>query len=271
MSMDNQPFVSVLMSVWNAGKDLEGALESLRTQTYQNLEILIMDDASQDGSCLILETYQMMDSRFNIFSNASNRGLTKSLNELSRHASATLFARMDADDIAEPDRIEKQVSYLMQHPEVGVCGTQGWLVNEDAQKETPLNVPVGMISKKQLLFHNPCLHPSLVIRRSVFEEVGGYDEHMKKSQDYDLLLRLSRVTKIANIPERLIHYRFSSVSYLRYGKKQEWFAIRARWNAVTGGGYPVFVGLFWIMLRCLWLLVPQTVKYRKTYGYGKKT
>jgi len=265
------PRVSVLLSVCNGESTIAQAIESILHQSFRDFELILIDDASEDRTAEILERYKQQDARIRITTHEKNLGLTRSLNQGITLASGEYVARMDADDVAEPDRLEKQIQYLLQHPEVGVCGTQGWLLNEDTQKETPLNVPVGMISKKQLLFHNPCLHPSLVIRRSVFEAVGGYNECMKKSQDYDLLLRLSRVTKIANIPDRLIHYRFSSASYLRYGKKQEWYAIRARWNAVVGGGYSIPIGLFWIMLRCFWLLVPQTVKFRKTYGYGKKT
>lgn len=261
-----QPLVSILLSVWNAVDGLEEALESLRKQTYQNLEILIMNDASTDGSTLVIEKFQQRDPRCRVFTHTENRGLTKSLNELAKQAKGEFLARMDADDIADLVRIEKQMHYLMQHSEISVCGTRGWLMNEDTGKESLLDVPVGALSKKQLIYHNQCLHPSLIMRRSVFEAVGGYDERFKRSQDYELLLRILRIAPIANIPERLIRYRFSSHSFLRYGKKQEWYAIRARMKAMRGGGYPIVYGVFWIFFRFIWLAVPQSIKFRKTYG-----
>jgi len=266
-----QPLVSILLSVWNGSDGLKDALESLRKQTYQNIEILIMNDASTDGSAVVIEQFKKNDSRCKVFTHVKNRGLTKSLNELAKQANGEFLARMDADDVAEPDRIEKQIQYLMQHPSVAVCGTRGLLMNEDNGTKTDMNVPIGIISKKQLIYHNQCLHPSLVIRRFVFETVGGYDERFKRSQDYELLLRILRIAPIANIPERLIRYRFSSHSFLRYGKKQEWYAIRARMKAMLGGGYPVWFGLCMVSTRCIWLLVPQSMKFKKTYGYRQKS
>jgi glycosyltransferase involved in cell wall biosynthesis len=269
--ISSQPLVSVLLSVWNAGEGLEDALESLGKQTYQHLEILIMNDASTDRSAFVLEKFQTREPRCTIFTHAENRGLTKSLNELAKRAKGEFLARMDADDVADPTRIEKQMYFLMQHPEVSVCGTRGWLMNEDTGEESFLDVPVGVLSKKQLIYHNQCLHPSLVIKRSVFDLVGGYDERFKRSQDYELLLRILRVAPIANIPDRLIRYRFSSKSFLKYGKKQEWYAFCARVRAIMMGGYPIVYGVFWIVLRFLWLIVPQSIKFSKTYGDRKKS
>jgi glycosyltransferase involved in cell wall biosynthesis len=259
------------MSVYNGKRYVAEAIESILAQTYSDFEFLIMDDASTDESVSIVEKYASLDSRIKFFSHAKNTGLTKSLNELAKYATGEYIARMDADDVADPTRIEKQMYFLMQHPEVSVCGTRGWLMNEDTGEESFLDVPVGVLSKKQLIYHNQCLHPSLVIKRSVFDLVGGYDERFKRSQDYELLLRILRVASIANIPDRLIRYRFSSKSFLKYGKKQEWYALCARVRAIMMGGYPIVYGVFWIVLRFLWLIVPQSIKFSKMYGDRKKS
>jgi len=262
---DQQPLVSILVSVFNGGTSLEDALSSIEQQVYQNVEILIMNDASTDKSSCVIDEFQKRNKSCFVFNHQKKEGLAKSLNELAKKARGTYIARMDADDVCTIDRLEKQISFLEQHPDVGVCGGRGWLV-DDHQNKTELNVPVGFVSKRKLIYHNQCIHPTLVFRRDVFEMVGGYDEKKKYSQDYDLLLKMRRITNIVNIPDRIIYYHFSKKSFLKYGKKQEMHAICARIKALVQGGYPYLFGTTIILLRFFWLLVPQSLKYRFRYG-----
>jgi len=115
--------VSIVMSVYNAQKYLDEAIESILNQTYSNFEFIIINDGSTDKSLEIIENYAKKDSRI-IVINRENKGLIYSLNEGIRKANGKYIARMDADDISLPQRLEKQVEFMEKNKNIGICGTQ---------------------------------------------------------------------------------------------------------------------------------------------------
>lgn len=204
------PAVSVIMSVYNGARFLAPAIESVLGQTYRDFEFLIVDDGSTDGTATVLKDYAARDSRIRLVLR-ENRGLVASLNELVREARAPLLARMDADDLCLPTRLERQVSVMDARPEYGVIGTWTLDIDEFGERyplkghdhpETHSGFLDAIEKDRPLL-----CHPAVMMRRDVVLSVGGYHAAFRHCEDYDLWLRLCSVTKMGNLPERLLRYR----------------------------------------------------------------
>lgn len=204
------PAVSVIMSVYNGARFLGPAIESVLAQTHRDFEFLIVDDGSSDGTAAILQDYACGDSRIRLILR-ENRGLVASLNELVHEARAPLLARMDADDLCLPSRLEKQVAFMHARPEYGVVGTWTLDIDEHGTRyplkghdhpETHAGFLEAIEKDRPLL-----CHPAVMMRRAVVLSVGGYHAAFRHCEDYDLWLRLASVTKIGNLPERLLRYR----------------------------------------------------------------
>ena len=239
----SSPAVSVAMSVYNGERFLSEAIESVLGQTFSDFEFLILDDGSRDSSRAIIERYAAGDRRIRLISR-ENRGLVASLNQLLEEARAPLVARMDADDICRPDRFARQVGFFAANPDYGVVGSWTEHIGEDAGREASdwadfPNAPADGLdnhggsgcqaiewngwpkqsdSTGQPLTHKDFLreietrrvllcHSSVMYRRDVVRKVGGYHSAFTHCEDLDLWLRLAAVTKLGNIPERLIRYR----------------------------------------------------------------
>jgi hypothetical protein len=198
------------MSVYNGERFLAPAIESVLRQSFADFEFLILDDGSTDATPAILRDYASRDSRIRPIIRV-NRGLVASLNELLAEARAPLIARMDADDICHPDRFARQTAFLAAHPDHGVVGS--W--SEDIDEATlPWHIegddhPVTHEAFLHNIRHGgPLLvHPAVMYRRDLVLALGGYHRAFVHCEDLDLWLRLASVTRIANIPERLIRYR----------------------------------------------------------------
>ncbi|MBW4467662.1 MAG: glycosyltransferase [Pegethrix bostrychoides GSE-TBD4-15B] len=208
-----QPQVSVLMTVYNSARYLAEAVESILNQSFGDFEFLILDDGSQDRSAAILQAYAAQDSRIHL-TLRENRGITKSLNELIAQARGELVARMDADDIALPERFARQVAFLQAHPKV-VCvgGALDWidarsqLIGHCPMPQTDAELQRHMLTGVSLLHH-----PTAMLRRDALLQVGGYDETMLTSSDLDLWLRLGEVGQLANLSDTVLQYRLHSDS-----------------------------------------------------------
>ncbi|WP_408588303.1 glycosyltransferase [Novosphingobium sp.] len=209
MPTDN-PRISVALSVYNGERFLAQAIESVLGQTCGDFEFLILDDGSRDATPAIIADHAARDPRIRPIVR-ENRGLVASLNQLLAEARAPLVARMDADDLCLPERLGRQLAYLDAHPEIGVLGT--W--TEDIDE---LGGPHPVLAPDHPLGHEDFLravelslpllcHPAVMYRRDVVLSVGGYHGAFRHCEDLDLWLRLAAVTRIANLPERLLRYR----------------------------------------------------------------
>ncbi|MFA4845408.1 MAG: glycosyltransferase [Patescibacteria group bacterium] len=244
--------LSILMSVWNGERYLRTAVESLLAQTYQEFELLIVNDASSDRTSQILHELSQQDPRVRIITNKTNLGLTRSLNRALQDIQSDYVARMDADDIALPDRLEKQVAFLESHPDVGIVGTAYQFIGADndvigahrrssriygGQERHPPTQDAQL--RRVLIRYNPFLHSSVMIRKTLLDRVHGYDETYHRAQDYDLWMRLSPLTRLANLPDVLMQKRFTTVM-ISYAKEREQIrsALRVRWNAIRRRQYP---------------------------------
>lgn len=206
-----QPLLSVLMAVHNGEKYLQDAIKSMLNQTFRNFEFLIIDDGSIDGSATILEEYAKHDTRIRLI-HQHNRGLTKSLNRGIFEAKGRLIARMDADDIALPDRLAKQIAFLNKNSEIAALGTWVHFIDEHGSALGSSNgaTTPGQI-KWDLSTRNNIWHPTAIIRREWLEKLRGYDESFPVAQDYDLWARLCQMGgQMAVLPEPLLKYRWNS-------------------------------------------------------------
>lgn len=204
------PPLSVAMSVYNGERFLAEAIESVLAQTFADFEFLILDDGSTDATATILAAYATNDSRIRPIVR-ENRGLVASLNQLLAEARGTLVARMDGDDIAHPERFARQMTFLHDNPACGVVGTWSRDIDEDGAPWTTggRDHPVTHAEFEHNIRHGgPLLcHPSVMYRRELVLAQGGYHAAFRHCEDLDLWLRLASVTRMANIPERLIRYR----------------------------------------------------------------
>ena len=202
----NSPQISVVMSVYNGKNFLKEAVESVLSQTFRDFEFIIVDDGSTDGCLDILRDYEKKDSRIKIISR-EKRGLVSSLNEGINIAKGEYVARMDADDISLPGRLEKQIKF-MQENKLAICGTWAIGINEMGNEVRKLNYTPSFESIKiYSLIHNPFIHSSVMFRKDVFEKVGGYKESFKYIEDYELWTRIVYKYNTSNIKEFLIKYR----------------------------------------------------------------
>ena len=201
------PQVSVILPVYNAQSYLRESIDSILAQSFQDFELIIINDGSTDASLEIISSYG--DERI-ILINQENAGLPISLNRAIRVAKGQYLARQDADDVSLPHRLTEQVAYLNVHPQCALLGTWADILVENTPTNRGLNHPHlnGDIQMK-LLFFNCFVHSSIMIRKIALEKSGLYPEDPDKfpPEDYDLWLRIAKYFEVANLPKPLLRYR----------------------------------------------------------------
>ena len=213
----HHPLVSVVLPVFNGEAYLKAAVESILSQSYINLELIVIDDGSADNSFQILNGVK--DARAQLAGH-SNRGLAATLNKGIELARGEYIARQDQDDLSFPDRLAKQVAYMDSHPECALVGAWAQIMEGDRLTDRYHRHPACPSELRyQLLFNNPFVHSSVLLRKSALEAVGGYstDRTRQPPEDYELWSRLSRHGEVANLPEVLLYYREVPGSMSRVG------------------------------------------------------
>ena len=219
-STTENPIISVILPVHNAEKYISTAINSILTQTVTDFELIIINDGSTDDSLDIIKSYQLIDTRIRLFSQ-ENKGLVTSLNNGINFAKGVWIARMDADDIALPQRFEKQLQWLEQTG-ADICGS--WVQFFGTSDKRILKHPCSDAAiKMNLLFGSPLAHPTVFMKTNLIKELR-YDPNWDKAEDYDLWERADRAGwKMTNIPEVLLLYRQhdAQISTLTSSKQQE--------------------------------------------------
>jgi len=195
------------MSVHNDLQYLRESVDSILNQSLGDFEFILIDDGSTDGSGSFLKN--LSDPRVKLIVNASNIGLTASLNLGLEIAHGKFLARMDADDISEPQRLQRQVEFLEAHPQIGIVGCSRHLIDE-AGKTVAIAPALedDLAIRWKCLMGNPFAHPTVMIRRQVLlDNALRYDPFFRTAQDYELWTRLLPCTQAANLPEPLLRYR----------------------------------------------------------------
>ena len=246
------------MGVRDGAPWVHEAVESVLGQTASDLELIVIDDGSTDATPDLLA--KVRDPRLRLERQAP-AGLTRALNRALALARAPLLARLDADDLALPGRLERQRGFLDTHPEVGLLGTAAREVDTLGREVRVVSPPVEDAAiRRALIRRNPFVHSSVLMRRAVLDRVGGYDEALPVAQDYDLWMRMSRVTGLANLREPLVIRRLLAgrVSAARDAERLRAEA-RVRWRAVRSGAYPWWCVVF-LLKPLAALLLPRALR-----------
>jgi glycosyltransferase involved in cell wall biosynthesis len=199
------PKVSVLMPVRDGERFIARAIDSVLTQTLSDLELIIVDDGSADGTAAIVSAYAWRDPRIRVARNESHEGISVALNRAVGLSSAPLLARLDSDDIALPDRLEKQQRWLDSRQEVAVLGGAiTYIDHRDRKLRTAFMSSEPNVAIRQ----GPAIaHPTVMMRRDALDAVGGYRRAFDGAEDYDLWLRIGERALMANLNEVVIYYR----------------------------------------------------------------
>ncbi len=229
MSTGPIPAVSVLMPVYDAGRFLTAALESILAQTFADFELIAIDDGSRDDSSAVLARFAARDPRIRVLSQ-ENRGIVATLNRALELARAPLVARMDADDLSRPDRFAKQIAYLRQHPEVAaVSGAMDVIDDGGAYLRTDAFPTLPGAIESELIHRNCFCHAPVMARTETLRSIGGYRGRVQYAEDYDLWLRMSEVARLANLPDVLYSVRLHPVTIsTRHTAAQELAVLAAR-------------------------------------------
>ena len=219
---DSPPVVSVLMPVFNGREYLAEAMSSILNQTFLNFELLVLDDGSTDESLRILREFEALDSRVRVAAR-ENKGLIVTLNELVAQARGKYIARMDADDVALPDRLAIQLDFLEKNPGVVCVGGSFEIIDGLGRYLTTFIQPSANVEIQGLMLagHVVINHPTIMVRSVSIRAVGGYDTRYEAAEDYDLWFRIGEIGELANLNEVVLKYRLhaNSVSETS-GKKQ---------------------------------------------------
>ena len=206
------PDVSVLMPVFNGARWLQQSIDSIRNQSLTDFELIIVDDGSTDDSYLIAANLARLDDRIRVVRQAHS-GVATALNHGITLSKSKFIARMDADDIAHRERLQKQFSAFRECPRIGALGSWARVIDEQGRSLRELKPEINPTElHKSLIKQNPFIHSSMMFSADLVQYLGGYRAALDGAEDYDLWLRMSEHAPLANIPELLISLRHHATS-----------------------------------------------------------
>ncbi len=202
------PLVSIALPIYNAAPFLATSIGSLLEQSFRDWEMICVNDGSRDESLQILERFSSIDNRIRII-NQPNRGLVAALQQAVEASRGRLIARMDADDIAMPDRLEKQVAFMQQNPEVVALGGAAIEMDVDGRPLRITRFPSdsNTLVERLLRRESALIHPSVMMCKTAMQKAGGYRSKYQWIEDHDLWLRISKLGKITNLENVVLGYR----------------------------------------------------------------
>jgi glycosyltransferase involved in cell wall biosynthesis len=252
--------VSVIISSFNSVRFLEPAIDSILQQSYSDFELIIIDDASTDGSKEILASFAAADSRIIPIYNRENIGLTKNLNIAISLSKGEYIARMDADDIALPERLEKQVIFLDTHKEIDVIGSAAIDIDESGKKIQLRKSPkthdeiIALLPKA-----NPMTHSTVMFRKDKFKKIGFYNESYRTTQDYEMWFRAAgQGWKFHNLQEVLLHYRMDNNYHKRKSFRYRLYDCKLRLQCYKHIHLPLF-RYYYALIPIILGVVPENL------------
>ncbi len=264
-----KPLVSVIMPVYNAGKFLKPAIDSILGQTFQDFELIVVDDASSDNSLSVLKQYKKRyPFKFKIIemNRNLNCGGDRCANEGLKIAKGTYIARMDADDVAHKNRLEKQVEYLRNNKEVFLVGSNAYVIDRNGRKIGEKNEPSTHeeIYNSYFSFH-PLIHPTCMMRRSFKSKKFKYKLKYNANNDYlTFFTLLCNGAVFHNLPEKLLYYRIHGKNDTFIHMKQKFLnTMRIRIKMIVKYGYrPGIKAVFLSLIQTtLFLFLPEKVLF----------
>ncbi len=244
--MTNKPLVSVILPVYNANGFLPAAIESILNQTYKNFELIAINDGSTDNSLEILKKYAKKDKRIKIVNNKKNLNISRSLNIGIISAKGQFIARMDADDISLPNRLESQIKYLLNHKDIVILGGQCKTIDTDGKIIGHKLFPVTNNKICEALYYeNPIQHPTVVFNKNLIpKNFTWYNPELPPAEDYDLFFRMAKFGKYHNLKKYVLKYRqYLGSSTFKNPLNTFNVTLKVRKLAITKYGYkPSFKG-----------------------------
>lgn len=219
-------FVSVVVCAYNAERFLPEAIESILNQTYTDFELLLVNDGSKDATLSIIQEYQKKDHRITIDTH-ENMGISKSSNRAIRKAKGNIIVRMDADDIMKPNRLEEQVKYLQENPEITMVSCDAEFVSEKGEKIGRQVMPgFNKPEDSKEILNKPilvaCAHTGFTSYKEAILEVGGYNEEITCVVDLELFTRmLENGNVLIILRQDLMEYRMHGTSVMASGIKNK--------------------------------------------------
>ncbi len=277
----NVPLVSVILPVYNCEDTLNEAIDSIINQTYINWEIVVCDDCSTDNSFNVLKEYQrILGDKFILLQNEKNSKIAYTLNHCLKYAKGKYIARMDGDDRCKPLRFEKQVAFLEEHSEVDCVGTGCEVFDEFGVRGARVNKEYP--DKKDIFRGVPFSHPTVMIRKSTYDKLGGYtvSRETLRAEDVDLWFRFWGLDcKGYNIQEVLLEYRERKADFSKRSLKAAIGTTKVflKYYKVYGNGTR---SLFLCTRPIISAIIPKRIMYNyhnmkmrhkaKKYAIGRK-
>lgn len=255
------------MPVHNSENYVQASLNSIIDQTYDDFEIILIDDNSQDKTLSIVKSFK--DQRIKIIRNKRRRGVAGSLNIGLKYAKGEYIARMDSDDIARANRFKEQVRFLDTHPEVILVGSWVNIINENGKIISEKKQPVTYESVlENIMKYNPFIHSTVMFRKNILLSIGAYENDLDGAEDYDLFLRVAKKYPVCNIPKKLLSYRVHKGNItLSSMKRVERAALQARVRAITQYGYPI-INVLYLIKPFFSYLIPAKIKTLYEYPHA---
>ena len=258
------PKVSVIMGTYNCKNFdlLEKSVDSVLDQEFEDFELIICDDGSENDTLLYLNRLKQKDNRIKIISYKENRGLSYALNTCLNEAQGQYIARQDDDDISKVGRLRREVEFLDNHPEFAMVGTEAEIFDNDGiwgdykLEEYP--------TRNSFYWNSPFIHPTIMMRKNVYTELGGYRvaKETRRCEDLDLFMKMYAAGyKGYNIQEKLYMYRMENDPNIKYRKMK----YRIDEAVVKFKGYRamgnLLLGLPFVIKPILIGLMPQRLLY----------
>jgi glycosyltransferase involved in cell wall biosynthesis len=275
MRKNNIPLISVIMPVYNAGDYLVEAIKSILKQSYKNFEFIVVDDASTDNSWAILKKYKKKDKRIRIYRLKENIGVSQTVKFAIEKARGKFLARMDADDIAHPKRLEKEINYLLKNPQTVAIGSQCQLINKNGKNIGKKIFPTKFEDiYKYIFIFVPVQQPTLMINRTKLpKDFEYYYDSMDTAEEIELLFKLFQYGKVENLNETLHYYRLhgQNTSLINL-KKTFLLTLLSRIKAVIKHSYkPTVKGVIFTFIQAVLILILPAKFILKMYWFLRET
>lgn len=263
---NNKPLISICLPAYNAAKFLPTCLKSIESQTYPKIELIAVDDGSVDGSYQILKQFAKGKNWVKVYKNSHNRGISPTFNLAISKAKSQFIARMDADDIMTPDRIDLQVKYLMENPDTIIVGGQCVIIDQAGQRIGEKTFPTKHSSILDMLFRTvPIQNPTIMINRNLLP--SGFILNNPKftpAEEFGLFYSAAKYGKLANLDQYIHYYReHTTNSSLKKPKQTFWRIWRTRLDAILNQNYkPSLHSLLVVTAQTIAIiLLPEKVIY----------
>lgn len=216
--------VSVIIPCYNREQFVVDTIKSVLAQSWPDIELIVVDDGCTDGSRALLESF---GTSLTILEHPGrvNRGQSAAINLGLQNCHGEYVAILDSDDLFAPDKIQKQVTFLIENPEIGLVYSNGYIIDENS------NIIHGIYYKNHKEYSNPnnvlldcyfLLPNNSLVRKKVFEKAGGFDETLRAAQDHDMAIRVAEITKLAYLDDSLFYYRRHKDSISQKNAKRRW-------------------------------------------------